>query len=98
MNKTLMDKFKYIMIQLQLPKMLLAETLMTTYLLVNLSSSVAISLKIPFELWSSKLATYNNLKVLGYIAYAHEDQGKIAPRALKGKFIGYPEGVKGYKV
>lgn len=30
--------------------------------------------------------------------YIHADQGKLEPRALKGVFIGYPPGVKGYKV
>lgn len=30
--------------------------------------------------------------------YVHIDQGKLKPRALKGVFIGYPPGVKWYKV
>lgn len=32
------------------------------------------------------------------MVYIHVDQGKLRPRALKGVFIGYPPGVKGYEV
>lgn len=28
----------------------------------------------------------------------HQDQGKLKPRALKGVFLGYPQGTKGYKI
>ncbi|KAH9750404.1 hypothetical protein KPL71_013868 [Citrus sinensis] len=31
-------------------------------------------------------------------SYAHISQGKLEPRAVKGYFIGYPEGIKGYKI
>lgn len=30
--------------------------------------------------------------------YVYIDQGKLKPRALKGVFVGYPAGVKSYKV
>lgn len=30
--------------------------------------------------------------------YVHTDQGKLKPRALKGVFVGYLPGVKGYKI
>ena len=36
--------------------------------------------------------------MFGCTAYAHINQGKLAPRALRGIFIGYQEGVKGYKI
>ena len=39
-----------------------------------------------------------HLKPFGCIAYIHTSQGKLSPRATKGVFIGYPYGVKGYKV
>lgn len=98
MNMTLMDKVKCMMIQSQLPKGLQADTLLTVYLLMNLSLSVAIDFKTPFELCSGKPGNYNNLKVFGCHAYAHVKQGKPFPRALKGQFIGYPDCVNGYKL
>lgn len=32
------------------------------------------------------------------MAYVHSDEGKLNPRAKRGVFTGYPDGVKGYKV
>ncbi|KAH9684870.1 Integrase catalytic domain-containing protein [Citrus sinensis] len=75
-----------------------AETLLTTNYLVNLSPSTALDFKTPFEKWHGKPAYYGSLKVFGCPAYANVSQGKLAPRALKRKFIGYPEGVKGFKL
>ncbi|KAH9698871.1 Integrase catalytic domain-containing protein [Citrus sinensis] len=98
MNRTLMDRVRSMMIQSQLPKGLWAETLLTASYLVNLSPSTALDFKTPFEKWHGKPADYGSLKVFGCPAYAHVSQGKLAPRALKGKFIGYPEGVKGFKL
>ena len=48
------------------------------------------------EVWSDQPTSYENLRVLGCIAYAHVRQDKLELRALKCIFIGYPEVVKGY--
>ena len=98
MNKTLMDKVKCMLVQAQLPKSLWAKTLLTACYLVNLSPSVALDYKTPFELWHGKPASYDVLRVFGCPTYAHIEQDKLTLRALKGQFIGYPEGVKGYKL
>lgn len=41
---------------------------------------------------------YDNLKIFGCTAYIHSNEGKLEPRAKKGIFLGYPDGVKGYKL
>jgi hypothetical protein len=38
------------------------------------------------------------LRVFGCTAYAHVDNGKLEPRAIKCIFLGYQTGVKGYKL
>lgn len=38
------------------------------------------------------------LRRFGCVAYIHTDDGKLNPRAKKGIFVGYPTGVKGYKI
>ena len=43
-------------------------------------------------------ADYSQLRVFGCIAYAHVDNGKLEPRAVKCVFLGYGSGVKGYKL
>ncbi|KAH9678577.1 hypothetical protein KPL71_025773 [Citrus sinensis] len=60
--------------------------------------SAVIDFKTPFEMWFGKPGNYNDLKAFRYDVYAHVKQGKLSPRALRGKFIGYPDGVKDYKL
>jgi hypothetical protein len=36
--------------------------------------------------------------VFGCAAYAHVDNGKLEPRAIKCVFLGYGSGVKAYKL
>ena len=98
MNRTLMERVRSMLVQSKLPKTLWAEILLTACHLVNLSPSTAIEFKTPYERWTGQPANYGNLRAFGCPAYAHTSQGKLAPRALKGFFIGYPEGVKGYKI
>ncbi|KAH9768873.1 Integrase catalytic domain-containing protein [Citrus sinensis] len=98
MNMTLIDKVRCMLVQAQFPKSLWAETLLTACYLVNLSPPVTLDYKTPFELWHGKPISYDVLRMFGCPAYAHIRQGKLSPRALKRQFIGYPEGVKGYKL
>ena len=46
--------------------------------------------------WASP--SYSNLKVFGCSVYAHVKQDKLEPRAVKCVFLGYPEGVKAYRL
>ncbi|KAH9670332.1 hypothetical protein KPL70_016941 [Citrus sinensis] len=98
MNKTLMERVRSMLVQSKLPKTLWAEILLTACHPVNLSPSTTIDFKTPYEKWTGQPANYGNLRAFGCPAYAHTSQGKLAPRALKGFFIGYTEGVKGYKI
>ncbi|KAH9669204.1 hypothetical protein KPL70_021692 [Citrus sinensis] len=50
------------------------------------------------NLVNALMEAYGILKAFGCPAYVHIGQGKLAPRALKGVFIGYLKGVKGFKV
>ncbi|KAH9779278.1 hypothetical protein KPL71_007667 [Citrus sinensis] len=50
------------------------------------------------EVWSRKPPDLSNLRIFGSPTYAHINQGKLELRAIKGIFIGYPKGVKGYRI
>lgn len=50
------------------------------------------------QMWTEHPEDYSGLKVFGCAAYAHIKQGKLEPRALRCVFVGYPYGVKGYKL
>ena len=40
----------------------------------------------------------HNWEFFGCTAYAHVDNGKLEPRAIKSIFLGYKSSVKGYKL
>jgi hypothetical protein len=72
-----------------------AEAASTACYLINRSPSIAIDKKTPIEVWSSYLADYSQLRVFGWTAYAHVDNGKLELGAVKCVFLGYKSGVKG---
>ncbi|GKC18665.1 retrotransposon protein, putative, ty1-copia subclass [Tanacetum coccineum] len=75
-----------------------AEVTVTAAYLINRSPSTALEKKTPMDLWSGHLANYEMLRIFGCVAYSHVNQGKLKPRAIKCIFLGYPEGVKGYRL
>jgi hypothetical protein len=55
----------------------------------------------PNEVWSGKNSSVAHLKVFGCDAFAHvpkEKRIKLDKKAVKCIFIGYKEGMKGYKL
>ncbi|GKA96535.1 retrotransposon protein, putative, ty1-copia subclass [Tanacetum coccineum] len=96
MNRTLMDKVRCLLIQSGLPKTFWAEATCTAAYLINRSPSTAIEKKTPMEMWSGHPSDYGMLRIFGCVAYPHDKQGKLEPRAVKCVLLGYPEGVKGY--
>ncbi|XP_076929288.1 putative inactive G-type lectin S-receptor-like serine/threonine-protein kinase SRK [Bidens hawaiensis] len=64
----------------------------------NWSPYSAIDMKVPMEMWSGMKTSYDNLKVFGCVVYSHISQGKLDPRSQKCIMLGYPDGVKGYKL
>jgi hypothetical protein len=66
--------------------------------LVNCSPSTAIDCKTPYEVWSGTPADYSILKTFGCPAYCHVNDGKLEPRPKKCIFLGYADGVKGYRL
>ena len=98
MNRTLIDKTRCLLINSKFSRSFWAEVVSTTSYLVNKSPSAAIGFKTPQELWSGKAESYEHLRVFGCPSYVYVRQGKLDARAVKGVFVGYPDGVKGYKV
>lgn len=97
MNRTLLERVRCMLIQAGLPKIFWGEAVMTAAYLINRCPTSAAGFKTPMELWSGKPTQYENLKIFGCIAYIHVKQDKLEARAKKCIFIGYSEGIKGYK-
>jgi hypothetical protein len=74
------------------------EAASTARHLINCSPSTATGKKIPIEVWSGSPYDYSQLRVFGCTAYAHVDNDKLEPRAIKCIFLGYESGVKAYKL
>nr|GEX02267.1 retrotransposon protein, putative, Ty1-copia subclass [Tanacetum cinerariifolium] len=76
----------------------MAEAVNIASYLVNRSPSTAVGLKMPQEVWSGKPSDYSDLRIFGCPAYAHVNDGKHEPRAVKCIFLGYETGVKVYQL
>lgn len=66
--------------------------------MINRSPSSAIEYKLPEELWSGNRPVLKHLRRIGCAAYVHTRNAKTSPRAVKGSFVGYPQGTKGFRV
>lgn len=98
MNRTIMEKVRCMLDESGLEEKFWAETAATAAYLINRSPASAVDHNVPEQLWLNRNPGYKHLRRFGSIAYVHQDQGKLKPRALKGVFLGYPQGTKGYKV
>jgi len=98
MNRTIMEKVRSMLSDSGMPKTFWAEATCTTVTLINKTPSSAVNFEIPDKRWTGKSPIYSYLKRFGCVAFVHSDEGKLVPRAKKGVFLGYPAGVKGYKV
>jgi hypothetical protein len=98
MNWTIISKARCMLSNSGLNRRFWAEVASTACYLINRSPSIVIDKKTPIEVWSGSLVDYSQLRVFGCTAYAHVDNGKLEPRAIKCIFLGYQSGVKGYKL
>ncbi|KAL0341150.1 UNVERIFIED_CONTAM: Retrovirus-related Pol polyprotein from transposon TNT 1-94, partial [Sesamum radiatum] len=80
-----------------LAKSFWGEALLTAAYLINRSPSVPLLGKVPEHVWSGKNVDLSSLRVFGCSAFVFQNNDKLEPRAKKCVFIGYPEGVKGYR-
>ncbi|KAK4404512.1 Retrovirus-related Pol polyprotein from transposon TNT 1-94 [Sesamum angolense] len=98
MNRTLLEKVRCMLISSGLPKSFWGETLVTAAYLINRSPSVPLNGKIPESVWTGHTVDISSLRVFGCSAFVHQSVDKLAPRSQKCVFIGYPDGIKGYRL
>lgn len=98
MNRTLLEKARCMLISAGMKHSLWGEAVMTASYLINRSPSSAIGFKTPQELWSGTKPNLSHLRPFGCTAFALNNAGKLNSRALKCVMLGYPEGIKGYKL
>ncbi|KAE8668465.1 Flavonol synthase/flavanone 3-hydroxylase [Hibiscus syriacus] len=99
--KTLLERTRAMLRDAGLEKSFWAEAVNTACYLVNRAPSTAIELKTPMEMWTGKPVDYSNLHVFGsivYVLYNSQEISKLDPKSRKYKFLGYVDGVKGYRL
>ena len=101
MNRTLLERTRAMLGTAGLEKSFWAEAVNTACYVINMSPSTAIGLKTPIEMWNGKKADYSNLHIFGspvYVMYNAQETTKLDPKSRKCMFLGYADGVKGYRL
>lgn len=98
MNKMILDKVRSMLSCSNLPAKFWAEAVHTVVHLINRTPSSTIGFQTPMEKWSGQPVDYSNLRVFGCLSFVHVRNNKLQPRAIKCLFLGYLEGIKGYKI
>ncbi|GJR84107.1 gag-pol polyprotein [Tanacetum coccineum] len=82
-------------------KIILGGSSYTACYVINRSPSTTIELKTPMEMWTGKPVNYFDLHIFGnlvYVMYNSQETTKLDPRSIKCLFLGYADGVKGYRL
>ena len=101
MNRTLIETVRSMLADSELPKRFWAEALATAVYLRNRSPTTAVKQMTPFEAFTGKKPNVENLRIFGCDAYAHtpkDERKKLDSKTKKSIFLGYGDGVKGYRL
>nr|GEW14819.1 Gag-Pol polyprotein [Tanacetum cinerariifolium] len=101
MNRTLLERARAMLATTSLGKSFWAEAVNTACYVINRSPSTAIELKTPMEMWTGKPVKYSDLHIIGssvYAMYNSQETTKLDSKSRKCFFLGYADGVKGYRL
>ncbi|KAK3028831.1 hypothetical protein RJ639_038658 [Escallonia herrerae] len=101
MNITLLELARCMRLNADLPKSFWAEVVNTACYLINRSPSSAINHQFLEEVWSGKQVNFSAMRIFSCLAYVHlqnEERSKLDPKSKECIFLGYEEGVKGYRL
>ena len=101
LNRTIIESVRSLLIHSKLPFKFWAEAVATLVYTHNRSPNNAIKNATPYELWFGKRPDISKLRVFGCICYYYvpkELRQKLDSKSKKAVFVGYPDGVKGFKI
>lgn len=100
-HKLLLDTARALRFQANLPKKFWGECILTAGYIINHLPSATLSNKTPYEVLYNQKPDYYHMRVFGSLTYhtSNEINGdKFEVRGRSEIFLGYPHGIKGYKI
>jgi transposase InsO family protein len=99
-NQTVVAMARALLKQRGMPARFWGEAVMTAVYILNCSPTKTLNGMTPYVAWHGRKPAVGHLRVFGCLVYAKElnHVGKVDDRSTPGVFIGYAEGVKGYRV
>lgn len=100
-HRHLLNIARALLFQSKLPTKFWGESVLTAAHLINRTPTAVLDGKTPYELLYGATPNYDNLKVFGCLAYAHNQKrngDKFASRSRKCLFVGYPFGKRGWNM
>ncbi|KAF5812650.1 putative RNA-directed DNA polymerase [Helianthus annuus] len=100
-HQHLLDTARALRFGAKLPKRFWGECVLTAAYIINRLPSKTIGDKTPYEKLYNQRAEYDHMRVFGCLVYfwSIDTKGdKFEERGKPGIFLGYPKGIKGYKI
>nr|KYP54197.1 Retrovirus-related Pol polyprotein from transposon TNT 1-94 [Cajanus cajan] len=100
MNRTLLERVRYMLSDAKLPKHFLGEALYTVVHVINLTPTVILNSEVPEKIWFGKNASYDHLRVFVCKAFVHiprDERSKLDAKTRQCILIGYGEDEFGYR-
>lgn len=100
-HRHLLNSARALWFHAHLPLQFWGDCLLTPTYLINRTPTYVLNKKTPYEILFQTPPAYDHLRVFGSLCFTTalpQSSDKFAPRAIKGVFLGYPYGKKGYKI
>nr|ABA95820.1 retrotransposon protein, putative, unclassified [Oryza sativa Japonica Group] len=100
-NRTINDMANSMLQDKGMPKSFWAEAVNTAIYILNRSPTKAVPNRTPFEAWYGKKPVIGHMRVFGCICYAQvpaQKRVKFDNKSDRCIFVGYADGIKGYRL